>query len=426
MKPIAENYTIVKRSDDPQKQHLYTPSVLKLKNGRLLVSMDISDKSGEIYASDDKGVTWQLKGTGNFHHARLFLDGDTVYLLGHNGDLVVYVSYDNGESWSEGALLTSGETWHQSACSVWYKDGYIYLVMERKIKNPDERFPYWCPNILAPVVLRGKLGSDLTKRENWLFSEETRFRDIMPDEDMLDWFGVPFFTTDLKRAGRQGTTDTAKYRECFDYETNREGIEFFTQPIGWLETNIVQITDPRHYWYDPSGKTLHLFMRAHTAGSGYCCVAKAVEHNENGEEYITVEPVTAPSGKKVLFLPMPGGQMKFYVKYDEVSKLYWLLSTQATDTMCRIECLDKERYNIPCDERDRLTLHFSKNMVDWVFAGLVDKGDSPKQSRHYGSMDIDGDDLVIVSRSGDTEAFSAHSGNLITFHRVKNFRDLIY
>lgn len=123
---------------------------------------------------------------------------------------------------------------------------------------------------------------------------------------------------------------------------------------------------------------------------------------------------------------MPGGQMKFYIKYDEKSKLYWLLSTQATDTMCRIECLDDERYNIPCDERDRLTLHFSKNMVDWVFADLVDKGASPKQSRHYGSMDIDGDDLVIVSRSGDSDAFNAHSGNLITFHRVKNFRDLIY
>ncbi len=426
MKPIAENYTIVKRSDDPQKQHLYTPSVLSLKNGRLLVSMDISDKSGEIYASDDNGKTWQLKGTGNFHHARLFLDGDTVYLIGHNGDLIVYVSHDNGESWSDGSLLTSGELWHQSACNVWYKDEYIYLVMERRIEDPDARFPYWCPNILAPVVLRGKLGHDLTKRENWLFSKEIRFRDIMPDEDMLDWFGVPFFTTDLKRDGRPGTVSTDKYRECFDYETNKEGIEFFAQPIGWLETNIVQITDPRHYWYDQSGKTLHLFMRGHTAGSGYCCVAKAVEHTEKGEDYITVEPVTVPSGKKVLFLPMPGGQMKFYIKYDEKSKLYWLLSTQATDTMCRIECLDDERYNIPCDERDRLTLHFSKNMVDWVFAGLVDKGASPKQSRHYGSMDIDGDDLVIVSRSGDSDAFNAHSGNLITFHRVKNFRDLIY
>ena len=151
-----------------------------------------------------------------------------------------------------------------------------------------------------------------------------------------------------------------------------------------------------------------------------------MEQTVDGKDEIRIEPLTNPSGKKVLFLPMPGGQMKFYVKYDEQTKLYWLLSSQANDSMCRIERLSDDRYNIPCDQRDRLTLHFSKNMVDWVFAGLVDKGDSPKQSRHYGSMDIDGDDLVIVSRSGDTEAFSAHCGNMITFHRVKNFRDLIY
>ena len=284
MKPIAENYTIIKRSNNPQKEHLYTPSVLKLKNGRLLVSLDISGKSGEIYASDDGGATWQLKGTGRFQHARLFLDGDTVYLLGHQGDLVVYTSQDNGESWSEGSKLTSEEAWHQSACNVWYKGDYIYLVMERLIKDPGEQFPFWCPNVLAPVVMRGRLGSDLTKRENWLFSEEIRFRDLVPDEDMLDWFGIPFYTTFMKHEGQPATSITDTYRQNFDYETGKEGMEFLAQPIGWLETNIVQITDPRHYWYDPSGNTFYLFMRAHTARSGYCCIAKAVEHTENGKE----------------------------------------------------------------------------------------------------------------------------------------------
>jgi photosystem II stability/assembly factor-like uncharacterized protein len=38
----------------------------------------------------------------------------------------------------------------------------------------------------------------------------------------------------------------------------------------------------------------------------------------------------------------------------------------------------------------------------------------------------DGNDLVILSRSGDTLVKSAHDGNLITFHRVKNFRELVY
>jgi geranylgeranyl diphosphate synthase type II len=46
--------------------------------------------------------------------------------------------------------------------------------------------------------------------------------------------------------------------------------------------------------------------------------------------------------------------------------------------MTRKELLSSERFNIPCDERDRLQLSFSKNMVDWCFAGLVAKGDSEK------------------------------------------------
>jgi hypothetical protein len=41
-------------------------------------------------------------------------------------------------------------------------------------------------------------------------------------------------------------------------------------------------------------------------------------------------------------------------------------------------------------------------------------------------MAIDGDDLVIVSRSGDKDAASAHNGNMATFHRVEDFRSLVY
>ena len=118
--------------------------------------------------------------------------------------------------------------------------------------------------------------------------------------------------------------------------------------------------------------------------------------------------------------------MKFYIKYDDKTNLYWLASSQARDSMTRIEYLSEDRFNVPCDERDRLVLHFSKNLVDWCFAGLVDQSGHDKQSRHYASMDIDGNDLIIVSRSGDEEAASAHDGNILTLHRIKDFRSLVY
>ena len=153
---------------------------------------------------------------------------------------------------------------------------------------------------------------------------------------------------------------------------------------------------------------------------------KAVERVVDGKEVITIECEKNPSGKRVIFLPMPGGQNKFYIKYDEKTKLYWLVSVQVRDSMTRIEYLSEDRYNVPSDERDRLALHFSKNMVDWCFAGLVVQSGFEKRSRHYASMDIDGDDLIILSRSGDEDAHSAHDGNIITLHRVKNFRELVY
>ncbi|MCJ7550714.1 MAG: hypothetical protein MUQ30_13655 [Anaerolineae bacterium] len=135
---------------------------------------------------------------------------------------------------------------------------------------------------------------------------------------------------------------------------------------------------------------------------------------------------SVPSGKRVLYVPCPGGQMKFHVVYDGITKRYWLLSTQATDSMTRADRLPANRFNLPNNERRRLQLHFSKNIVDWCFAGLVAVGTVEQGSRHYASMIIDGEDLLVLSRSGDERAESAHNGDLITFHTVGNFRDLEY
>ena len=44
-------------------------------------------------------------------------------------------------------------------------------------------------------------------------------------------------------------------------------------------------------------------------------------------------PGEAPSGARVLYVPCPGGQMRFHILYDEVSRLYWLLASVATESM---------------------------------------------------------------------------------------------
>ena len=118
--------------------------------------------------------------------------------------------------------------------------------------------------------------------------------------------------------------------------------------------------------------------------------------------------------------------MRFHVLYDKQDKLFWLLSTLAWDSMTHIDRLPSDRYNLPNNERQVLALYFSKNMVDWRMAGVVAQGNSTTESRHYASIIFDDEDLLVLSRSGDERAKTAHDVNLITFHRVKNFRDLVY
>jgi hypothetical protein len=261
----------------------------------------------------------------------------------------------------------------------------------------------WSVSAMAPVLMRARITDDLTKLESWTFASEIVFRDTIATE-ALDYFGVPFFETPPKESGM-----VSESRSC--------------APIGWLETNVVQFVDPDHYWFDPKGKTFHLWMRAHTGGTGFAAIAKVVE---NDEGKMTTMLETVPSGRKALYVPGPGGQMKFHILYDGATQLYWLLSTQATDSMTRAERLSEERFDLPNNERHRLQLHFSRNCIDWCFAGIVAIGPSPKQSRHYASMAIDGDDLHILSRSGDHRAQSAHNVNFISFHTVQNFRNLVY
>ena len=94
--------------------------------------------------------------------------------------------------------------------------------------------------------------------------------------------------------------------------------------------------------------------------------------------------------------------------------------------MTKKEYLSENRYNLPYDERHRMQLSFSKNLVDWCFAGMVAIGDDEKQSRHYASMQIDGNDIVLASRSASPDGCSAHNADMATFHRIKDFRKLVY
>lgn len=407
---LADDEIVVMQTPCAEDTWTCSPGICRLDSGRLIATGGFrgpgverleGDKCdthiGYIYVSDDHGDNWRKTGEFPFMHARPFVAGSKIYVLGHSGDLKVVASADDGETWSDTVSLTEGQVWHQAPCNVLYANGCVYLVMERKVYDDCES---WEPSVLAPVLMRAKVNDDLTEVNNWDFATEIAFRDSFDDDKLIEQ-GMSFYPITPKE-----TYFPAPGR---DYA-----------PPGWLETNVFQITDPSHYWYNPDKKTIHLICRAHIGWTGYAALLTVTEQ---GDKPGTGKMVTGfqvlPSGGECRFLPLPGGQMKFHVLYDEQTKLYWLLSTQATDSMTRAELLGDDRYNLPNNQRSRMVLHFSKNMVDWCFAGLVTSKKNELESRHYASMVIDGDDLAILSRSGDSTSVSAHNGNLITFHKVK-------
>lgn len=410
---IAEPEQILWTSPDPANVYSGTPGICRLASGRLVavhdvrgkvpdgLSQEVSGSFCRILTSDDGGATWQPRADRKVVHQRPFEAGGKVWVLGHSGDLWIFGSADGGVTWDQGAKLTEGQRWHQSACNVHYANGRVYLVMER---NTDPAFKGWAVSRLAPVLMDAPVEADLSRRESWRFASELSYNQAIEQAGRSHLIGDPFFNV--------GPLDP-------ESKTDRR----FMQPPGWLETNVVQFTDPNHVWHDPAGQTFYLWMRAHTGGVGLACIAK-VAADADGNMITSL--AQAPSGEPMLYAACPGGQMRFHVVWDEPSKLFWLLSTQATDSMCDPKRLPADRYNLPNNERQRLQLHFSTNMMDWRFAGIVAIGRTQKCSRHYAGMCIDGDDLRILSRSGDERSKSAHDGNLVTFHTVRGFRGLVY
>jgi len=415
VKPLAQDYVTVWESPDPKQIFGYTPGICRLDSGRLVVTHDVSSArkpikpdnkpfhEARVLTSDDGGKTWTHRTSFDMTFSRPFVAGKSLYVIGKSKQVGIIRSDDDGVTWSERVFLNDKGIWHQSACNVLYAKGNVYLVMEKHA--PLRGIKGWQIGDLAPVLMRAKADSDLTQRKNWTLASELVFEDVW-DAHKSHYFGVPFYPVD---------------RDEVTYLVPPKGRGI--SPLGWLETNVVQFNDPNHIWYDSAGKTFHLWMRAHTGLTNYAAIAQ-VKENDDGS--MTTSLVKAPSGQTMLYAPCPGGQMRFHVLYDEKTKLYWLLSSQATDSMIRPDKMPPDRWGTPDNERHRLTLHFSKNMMDWCFAGLVCTGATPKESRHYASMCVDGEDLCILSRSGDSRAHSAHNGNLITFHRVKKFRELVY
>ena len=382
---VVASEVVIAESPAPDSVFLYTPGIVEGFDGRLVVSVDYggpgtsvldgarSDfgdyKSGNqirVLLSDDNGKTWRETSSRiPMMHEILFKAGKSLYMIGHSGRLLITRSDDNGETWSEPSVLCPEPRWHQSCTPVDIHDGKVTLVYEKWVSDGHP----W-PGV-GPVLMQAKVDDDLTEASSWKFSDLYN-----PDEDM-----------EASRPSGIPLTDPGK--------------------AGILETNVIRVYDEKNPFYDPSGKSVVLMMRASVGLPDIGVMMRGVEKPDGS---LAVEKLTK-NGREMYFAHIPGADLKFYVVYDPESRLYWLLHSQMDGRM---------------NYRRRLALSYSPDLLKWTFAGLVAVGPADNAARHYASMIIHGDDLLIVSRSGDERARNSHDGNLVTFHRVKDFRSLIY
>jgi hypothetical protein len=125
------------------------------------------------------------------------------------------------------------------------------------------------------------------------------------------------------------------------------------------------------------------------------------------------------------FVHFPGSQSKYTIRFDPQTKRYWALIQKIT-----FPHDGREWATSPIHQRNVLMLTSSSDLKSWREQSIVlrwREGErltgADRGAWQYLDWVFDGNDLVAVSRTswgGQTY----HNANHMTFHRVKNFRDL--
>lgn len=365
--------TVIAHSPKSSKIFLGSPSICKLPDGSYVVSHDTfgtgstehNSAVSRIYKSTNKGKTWkQVAEINGAFWSKLFVHQDVLYLLGtnkHHGNLVLRKSYDKGITWTEPTDRSNGLLLEGEyhVAPTW--PIYHNGRIWRAIEDAsgtDRKV--WGPRY-SPMMISAPADADIMSADSWTVSNL-----------------IPFDSTWL--AGNFG---------------------------GWVEGNALVA---------PTGEVVNI-LRVQDKGSF--------------EEKAAIVRIS-PDGTKATFNPdkdfinFPGGSKKFVIKYDSKSKKYWTISNYIPeDVKPAIEKIPKVKY--ATHVRNTLALCSSVDLVNWKVNKIVLKHpDVLKHAFQYADWFIEGRDIVFVSRTAFDDglggAHNNHNSNLITFHKIKNFR----
>ena len=318
--------------------------------------------------SADGGRTWELRGKTDIIWPSCFVHAGALYMIGNrrqSREVIISRSEDGGHTWTPEVEVCDRRS-HGAPTAVTFQGGQVYRAFET------------CPRV-------GRSGGGRSSWESFVMAGDLS-RDLL---DPAAWRASPM----ERFPGAPQPMNTFAYPP----ETGTEDC--------WIEGNLISVR----------GRLRNL-LRLHVLGRATVGLAAICDLEDDGRTM---------SYRFSQYCPMPGGQCKFHIVYDEVSDLFWTCVNPVSDTLTPVndKLAEIGFRGIVANERRILLLIYSADAQNWFQAGCVAMSRKMTESFSYASNLIDGDDLVVLSRTSVGGA-SQHDTNLVTCHRVRGFRDL--
>jgi len=396
--PSAQDYSEVCEIPDPEV-YCPTPSLVRLPSGRILCSFALLTRVNRLpgrpdheiktlfWISDDNGETWQEQGKVKLGDGLAFVHHDKLYLLcnrsGRN-DIVLVESRDEGVTWSKPQLLFKGRFWNTFTPHAIHGST---LYWSFGMGNHEGNFNRTGSRI---VLVAGDLSAQsLMDQSAWRISPH------------LTYPGTP----DGLSVGLVAQVDPGKTYP--GAPTPPGGLTFRDQApdIGdhWLEPNVVNI----------NGK-VRVYVRLRIDGQATPHMCAICDVDDDGKKLEL---------RFTQFHPLPGN-CYFHIIRDEPDGYFWTptnMPTRAQDVEWGREMAAHGLGGGAGNERRFLMLWYSLDALSWFPAGCVARWPSPRQGFNYNAMLIDGNDLLISSRTAKNSR-NQHDNDRVTMHRVRDFR----
>lgn len=367
--PLAQDFTVVYENPDREKMYVEGSGLTRLPDGTLIAVVPIVPRGGwkkgpsriEIVRSDDGGKQWRAASKLPYYTACPWVHDGKLYLLACRTG----TTHRNDDLF----LLRSpdgGATWSEP---VELFKGH-YWNCHTGIVVRDGRL-YWAIDEIetsimqrAPRVLAGDLTKDPLDPQSWRLSDPVPFP------------GIP------KSLGNK---------------------KFEKLASRFLEPNVIEVNGQ-----------LRVVLRVEVQRQTTANLCAVLDLDDDGKDM---------KFRFNQFYPMPGGHLKFYILWDEVTSLYWATANLSVDTQETQDWWKGGGHIRGGNDRRFLMLLYGLDGLNWFQAGCIAQADKVAQSFMYATPMIDGNDLVVLSRSS-IRAANNHDADFATFHRVPDFRNL--